>query len=669
MPGKRKEDEFTEALLEQVTKEHKVATKQEEAFLTLLDVPCETSLYIEGKAYLEQKLDVLIKPDSSAFNTCYLAFYNKRSPSVLPGLVHDPAFVFGEPLSPAKYDALLSKWRDTLKDMPSIAMAQFWYPVMATSAFRQSRPPIEQYIAKKLGLESAYSAQYEGTIGFEQGIAISPALALAKGEVPRAYIPESDWFDDSIKKLHPSDIITLMPEAELELFMLFLGRTVCGRANSRPIGEDSTLSHQFRKMAVLYGKDPRTGKSTTCGLINKVLKLLGYSVANFRGLGNRFNMAPIYQSDLAFKDDATQASAEAILSQESAKMLISGAQMRVEDKGKQAFNITPYCTVIFITNELDQNLLFKKDSGVIDRLAILYTYSHTEQERLQIDTPYGISPNPRPYEHLNWLAEQAETVPEVLIMWLLRQAADKFMASISQSRLEADIARHTDKLRFPIAHQVLPNVIGAMLLSHLLRHKNVGVIPLSNKRTLAYVLQAFSYIVGDLNAHYVRCLVKDDWIERGRPSLHPWHGIKLISKVSIARLTDMVQQVLNRQEIDLDAMLKTCFSQLQTTQNIHVGSSPYYIKRSWQDACGTAYGDMLEQIASSVLQKHKAIAKLSYVHEQIPGNSTARLDYTEIVGYDANQVCSSLHNFLNEAEGPIDFYESYKGWQEARHKA
>lgn len=666
MPRKKRDDDDLQQFIKEAEQTPSLS-KADEEFLRRLQEPSEAILFAEGKEFLESQLDVVIMPDATASSTCYLAFLSKASPGDLPGITHPPGFYYGEPLSSERYNQLLNRWRTTLAEMPSVAHAKFWFPVLATS--RTAVPDIEKYVARLLKLDSVWQDQFEGVQGYEQGICIEPDKAMAKQLVPRAFIPEANWFSEDIRALKPSDIITLMPEAELLMFMLFLGRTACGRANSMPIGWDEILSHQFRKMAILYGKDPRTGKSTTCGAIIRALKLLGYHIANFRGLGQRFNMGPIYTSDLAFKDDATQASAEALLEREATKMLISGASMMAEDKGKDAFNITPTCTVLFITNALDQNVLFRKDAGIVDRLAILYTYSSAELSRLDVEVcirgEVQRSPNPRPYEHLNWLSAQLDTSPEVLMMWVLRQSAEYFLEQLRANQLERTISELTDRLRFPICHQVLPNVISAMLLSVQLRHPGTDLVDLTNKKTLAYVLNAFAYVVADLDAHIVRCKIKDDWNDKGRPSLHPWHGIKLISKVCISNLLECLGTCLSNSQLDLDEMIKLCFSKLQTTQGINVGSSKYYVKRSWSDIVGTAMGDGLSDLARQICEEHEAIDVLVHAHSRLIGDGLASMSYTEEIGYNSDKVATVLHGMYEDAlqeDIVLDFTKSYTNW-------
>lgn len=631
-------------------------TPQEQSFMAELDRPSEVQLYEEGKSYLEDRLGIVIMPDATSPSTCYLSFLMRAQPEELPGIFWPEDFCYGEPLSPANYNLLLKQWREILKDMPTINHMMFWYPALALTKTNGERP-IEKYVTTLLKLQSRYDQQFDGLNGYEQGISISPDLLGER--VPRAFIPELNWFADPLPSLQIGDIITLMPSAELELFSLFLGRTVCGRSSSRPVERDTLLSHKFRKLAILFGQDPRTGKSTTAEMLIGAFKRLGYSVANFRGLGNRFNMGSIYASDFAFKDDATQQSAERMLSEESTKMLVSGAAMRVEDKGRDAFNVTPNCAVMFITNSFDQNALFGKDAGIVDRTMILYTYSHNELNQLRVEVDGEVSANPRPYEHINWLANRYNTIPHVLMMLVLRKSADYFMQLLQQNQLEQRITELTDRLRFPIAHQVLPNIILAMHLSYLLRHDCDRLMPLSNKNTFAYVANAYAYVIGSLDAHLVRCLIKDDWLEKGRPSSHPWHGIRLISKVSCMAMMGIIQSVKNNTAIGFDDMLKQSFSKLQTTQGIGVGSGKYYIKRAWSDCVATSQSAMLMDMAISLLQKHNAMPNTEQLADLLRGDKAPDMAYVEEIGYDPVLVSSQLQNLYETADKPLVLTKAY----------
>lgn len=620
----------------------------EEAFLQELEKPSEAELYEEGKAYLEQMLNCIILPDSSHSSTCSLSLLILANWKPEPGITLPEGFCYAELINSSKYKQINASWRSIIKSMAdqlTIAHAMFWFPLIGKQPKTVSTE-LELFVKKLLSADELWAKQYQSLAGYKQGIAISPAKAMANQLAPRAFLPELCWFGKEYDGLKPSDIITIMPPDELELFCLFLGRTCAGRSHSIPVGEQDPLSHKFRKLVMIYGKDPQTGKSTLLEYLTQALQSCGYGVANFRSISDRFGMGSIYTSDMAVRDDSTQASAAKLLASDSMKMLVTGTQMQVENKGQNAYTVVPTCSVLFITNELDQNVLFSQDSGVIDRLAILYTYSHAELKRLGEKSD---SPNLVTYFHLSWLAKQKGLTIRGLMLWLLRHCLDKFMSHLYAGTLESYTQHLTSRLRFPTSHHSLPNVVSAIVLSHLIR--GGALLPLSNKKTFALMCNSFAFVAADLNAHHARNLIKADWESKGRPVLHPWRGFSLVSKPSIRHMLTEANTGVTTLAVDIEALLKQTFTKLKTEQGICIGSSKLHITKAWQECVNTLLAGTLKQLANYVISEHKANAKLASSLSAIQNIGLApQLDYIEDIGFNPLSTAILLNDKMNEED-------------------
>ena len=639
--------------------EEQQLTKQEEAFRQKLLELDEATLFIEGKRHIEEALDIKLVPDATS-PTCLIRVASLSSPIGEPGIKLPGDFKYAMPISGYAYEELIKRWREILFDMPTMSHAMFWWPLFSSNTSANASSPLENYVSRKLKLQAEWDAQYEAQAGHHQGIAVHPDKCIKHKLVPRAFVPEANWFDERFAKLTPADIITLMPPKELEMFCIFLGRALCGRSQSIPIGETEPLSHKFRKMAIVYGKDPRTGKSTLLEAIISAMRSLGFSVSIFRNLGDRFNTGGIFTSDLAFKDDATRDSANQLLGSEATKMLIAGSQMRVENKGKDSYNVVPNCAVLFITNELDQTVLYAKDNGVVDRCAILYTYSHAELANLQ---PIGVSaksPDLHTYEHLNWLADKLGTTVRGLMLWLFRYCADLFLSTMQGQ--DAHIQRLTNKFRFPLSHQSLPNIVSAMHLSHLLRRgSQARLYPLSNKKTFCFYVNNFLYVAGDLRAHHIRTLIKEHWEKANRPTKHPWLGFSIITKPSLIQAQEALS-LANSAKMPIDDAIHKVFGSFRNEDGIGVGSNKHLISQNWQECYGTLLSNTLRSIAQLVLDEHKADAKLCKMHSDLLDPTVGPdLAYAEDIGFDAKLISSHLGIPQDYNEDEIDWQDLYDG--------
>ena len=633
-------------------------TKQEESFLTQLAAPDEATLFAQGLSELEPMLNVKFLVDVTASSSCLLRILVTTRPFNLPGLTFPPGFKYYRSPDTEEYIKLVMQWRKALARL-DLKIAEFWFPVLSSGSKGVTRP-IENYISQLAQISSMYESQHQGIQGYKQGIAISPGR-LRDGVIPRAFVPEASWFSEKVRALKPSDIVTLMPEAELNLFMLFIGRVLAGRDNSVPVcGSVARLLHKFRKMVILYGKDPGTGKTTFCNVLNETLRMLGYVVATFNSIDGHFNMGDIYQSDLAFKDDTVQADIKSALHSSSFKSLVTGALMRVQNKGKDAYNVVSNCGVLMIANELNQAQLFGADTGVIDRLGILYTYSKAELNKLaQSQQGYAegeASPDLRPFAHFKWLEAKTGADIHAIMAWFFRQSLDFFLASVRNETLEQDIASVTSHLEFPICYNAMPNVVSAMHIAMLLRVDSSmaeqALPPLTNKATLQYAMTCFSFLLGDNSAHIARCMIKDDWLAKGRPMNHPWMGVRSISPASLVQAILEASNLCQNKLATVDQAIKRSFSLLCTVQNISIGSGQSYVKLAWDDCISTSYRDELIALASSIHAAYSAQPVLAQAHKRMLGNSMADLSHTEEVGYDPAKHADKLHEeYLKQLEG------------------
>lgn len=610
---------------------------------TALSERSEAKLFEQGLKFIEDSSDFHLEIAIDKPKNCFLQIYRRAKPKPVKGITYPPNFNYYRPPTSTEIQELNDNWRNWFSETgaDNIDVCAFWLP-FATSKGSAESSPLAKYTSFVTRNSEDYANQCSSLLTYKQGISLNPAK-LPTNKIPRAFIPEKEWFADCFADIKPEDIITLFPPAELKMFSLILGRALVGRDMTLPLEfeEGQEIAHKFRKMGIIFGKDPATGKSTMCNAIIEAMQMCGYNVSNFRGLGEKFNMSSIYSSDLAFKDDAGDAGIETMLNSPDLKTVITGGRLRAENKGTDAFEITANCAVLLNTNRLDQNALFGKDEGILDRLAILYTYSNIELKNNQISD----SPDLRTHQHLTWLANKLNVDISALFFWFFRHCVDTFMQHYNANTLETEVNKISGQLRFPISHNALANVVSAMHLAYFIRTNNKRALALTNLKTFAFVFKCYAFIQGDPRAHVIRTLIKQNWEKLGRPVLHPWVGLKLVSVSSLQSALFTLDDKVNNKDLTLDLFIKEIFSKLSTNQGITIGSGPTYIKRAWAETVETILAIHLQQIASSCIEQHKSSPVLVNTTASLiaeGANISPNLTYSQLAGYSADYCVELL---------------------------
>lgn len=621
----------------------------------------EAECYEQGKKWIEESLNVYIEPDARCSSTCFLMVYKRTEPIERKGLRYPDGFQYLRVLSPSEYKDLNKLWRPTLlsmvDDTPEKEIANFWLPMLSSAPGKSA---LEGFISSLLQLEARHSRSFEAIEGYDTGISFHPTSTSK----PKAFVPQLDWFDSNIQDLKANDIVTLFPSAELKLLQLFIGRVVCGRDNSKPLdfgGE--LLTHKFRKMLLVFGADSGTGKSTFFELLNQSLQLLGYEVLPFKDIGARFGQAETYLSNMAFKDDSTSDSIKKLLESNELKSLVTGSQMVTESKNKSAISVAPQTALLLITNQLSYHNLFSVDSGILDRLAILYTHNLAElrgikdqETSLKPGYPYVKDlPDYRSFFYLEALAEALGCSKHTLLMYFIRLSCDYFIKTYHQGRLEAEIAELTSQLVFPVSNSNTSNMVSALVLATILRgdpDKSIKdrLIPLSNKKTLLYLAYQLAWLKASPQAHYARKLIKQDWITRKRPLSHPWSALRNISVSSLEDFLDKISTTRDIKGVSLNQSIKESFQCLQSNDGISLSVGPSYFKSSFVEHQSPSKYKELGNLANTIQQAMIKDPVLSLcVDEMLNPNTKLDLDFSLEVGYDARRLVDIYDAQLEEA--------------------
>lgn len=622
----------------------------------------EAECFERGKKWIEESLNVFIEPDARCSSTCFLMVYKRTEPIERKGLKYPDSFRYLRVLSPFEYKELNKLWRSTLlsmvDDTPEKEIANFWLPMLSSAPGKSA---IENFVSSLLQLEARHSRSFEAIEGYETGISFNPT-----GESkPKAFVPQSNWFSEQVQKLKAEDIVTLFPKAELKLLQLFIGRVVCGRDNSRPLDfGDELLAHKFRKMLLVFGSNSGTGKSTFFELLNQSLQLVGYEVLPFKDIGARFGQAETYLSNLAYRDDSTAKSVEDLLKSAELKSLITGSQMQTESKNKAAISVAPQTALLLITNQLSYHSLYAIDSGVLDRLAILYTRNLAELRGIR-DLPTEAKPgypfvkdlpDYRSFFYLDALSEALECHKHTLMLYLIRLSCDYFLKVYHAGRLEAEIAELTAQLVFPVSNSGSENLVSTMVLANLLRTDPSKPIEdrlkkLSNKKTFLYYAYQLAWLKASPQAHYSRKLIKQDWINKKKPLSHPWNALRNIAISSLEDFLDQIAKTRDIRGVSLSQNIKESFQSLQSNDGISLAVGPSYFKASFQEYQNPSKYREIAKLATGVQQAmvKDTIHSLS-VDEMLSPETPLDLDFASEVGYDQLRLVKIFDAQLEEAK-------------------
>jgi len=592
--------------------------------------PNYIDLYEWGRDFIYENYGYIVEPDASKSYNAYLGVYTVDSPP--KGIVCPENIKLKYPV----FNGQRTRWNRQINQIFADLgqqeygekLQKFWAPF-----FFQDNP--DTALAKFIATEENSNAQAITSLKddrpYSQGICINPVTEM--DEIPRAIVPQLDWFPEEIQKLTAEQICTLFPEAELKLFMLVMGRAMIGRSGSKLLN-GGVINHMFRKMAIIYGEDGGTGKSYFKNLLISTMAKYGYSIAQPLDLNSRFNQYNNYTSDLSVTDDLTQESMGKFINGQAFKSLITGTStLGTESKGKDRIDVVPTCALMAITNTFDQNSIYTLDTGAISRLSVLYTHTHDEFASLEEELGYSV----KPYDQIARLKEQHGCNEHMLMGRFMRHCIDFFCSKYSDN-LESYTTKISANLRFPYVTEVVPNMMEAARLAHLLKEKRSPqerTNKFFNVKGFQQVMVDYFWLVGSdsLGANQARNLIKQDWIDNGKPSKHPWKGIRLINKYS---LIAAFSHLSSNGQMPIGELQKLVFDQLKDTDGTKIGSAPKYLNTGYSAACTGLKGKRIVRLSNKIREQLIEDVKLKKLGDivKIFSSEVLNLDYTKQAHYD-----------------------------------
>lgn len=542
-------------------------------------------LYEEGIKYFKASNFFLFRniQGSYAFHDVYVI----GSPLEVKGVNYPKTFKVLLPLTEADdIDKLQRLILDKKGD--DIEFFDFWKPVVYPDY--ANRKPIYGYTANLVRADREGRKVRSGQ-PFDLGISTNPE----PGQLPIKWVPRTEWFDKSLQDVELEDVFTIFPEAERNLLELIIGRLVVGRTNN--IHKDGTIvRHTSRMAAVIVGFDPGTGKSTLFTYLNDAIGKCGYRQSTFRSLKDRFNLSSTISADWAYKDDVSNDSFKSFLKSEAAKIIITGGQMRTEQKGIDAVDEFAHCTVFLNTNSYDPRTVFEIDPGTADRIKLLQTYSEGELRRLKLTGPSEGTPNVKPFNHLPWLAEKLDVSVDALMLWVTRKAADLFWEtihteSVEHNPLEMRVRDLSGQLKLILSKDSTRQVLMYLFFCHMLAGR-IPIVLSKTKLTSLNWSEAFlatQSFIKSSDCGVIRKALKEHWLKHNRPSTHPYPGMVQLNHSTLGTAgLHWQESSFKSLGINVSERFRKVFGSIHLKSGFRLGCDLVWMTREWE-LCGSHF--------------------------------------------------------------------------------
>jgi hypothetical protein len=193
-------------------------------------------------------------------------------------------------------------------------------------------------------------------------------------------VPQIEWFPEALQNFNARNLLTLLPDAEADQFMLLLGRAAVGASHTKTA--EGVIEHTSRSYALIVGNEAGLGKSTLMNYILSAMTKLGYNVTNIPINETKFGWGPVAQADISYIDDLTAADQKRLISDPRVKSIASSNTLKVEEKGMPAQDIRATTVMFGCTNMHDTTHYIGMDSGSISRVNFLDSYSSNDLKRV-----------------------------------------------------------------------------------------------------------------------------------------------------------------------------------------------------------------------------------------------------------------------------------------------
>lgn len=280
------------------------------------------------------------------------------------------------------------------------------------------------------------------------------------------YLPKKEWFSKEIRENVDLSLLSIFPEAERNVFGLFLGRTVAGRTG-QVYTSGKVNKMNWRGMPVLISAEGGNGKSIFSEKLTDTLKCLGYTFGNFPpSMSGNFGFATPANSDLTYIDDCDEDTLPGIIGSATLKSLVSNSgNFSAHQKGKDHVTIQhPRCSVYVITNSFPIHKM-SLDGGMISRILPMKLHLNNDLAAKEFTEKTGLRFPLN--DAISDMSKRCNCSEEAIIAYLLRLGFDYYYSMGDTDNLIKELIEQTNKFKLNLKadHQK------AMMMKYILVYR------------------------------------------------------------------------------------------------------------------------------------------------------------------------------------------------------
>lgn len=410
----------------------------------------------------------------------------------------------------------------------------------------------------------------------------------------KSFVPQRSQLPEQIRHLEFEDFCCLFPPAETECYKTLIGKAVIGKTGSTDAITGQTVIHSFRNMGIIVG-EPHIGKSYLLYLLTTAIKSLGFKVSISNNFGERFNQGEIVSSDLSVIDDLIFTDLKAILTSKNFKTIITGGQIKVQNKFQNTMQVESKTTMIINSNEWIPRIMYNLDSGVLDRIIPFQAVSRKEIEVATGKTNASVK------DFIEMKAEKYNVTVSDIAYLMVRSCADHFLKQcpdvdtyIRERKTELTINSHINLVAITLQY---------MVVCYMIKNQHFELPSELNKIKFMKLLESFSFIGIDPEASDIRDILKQHWLDNGSENDHPWIAQRKLSMHSVVSAYSLATQIFNVENVF--TIYEKVFEQLVLRNEGFSLTTKYsFICSNWLNAVVDPYKqETLTRLAEFVIDK------------------------------------------------------------------
>ena len=570
------------------------------------------------RALKENGMHVVEDPHSQ---WCGLGLYNPDTLKDVQGLKVPGGFMLLRDFPPSKQAKLITCLKDAI--FGYLAFPKYRYNLLGEFSYLKHSweqfidplvSPVADFRRKPLYAQVLLEVSHRDPTKHEDPL-VAPMLKdypfkVVKSRHPMRVIPGHNWFPEAIQKnLKAHHIVAILPDIELQVFMLFVGRTLIGPSGTIPIRSEKAIEHTSRIACILLGPSGN-GKTELLKFFRKNLPIFGYTCTPFTSFSDRFGLGEPAKADLAFKDDTSEDELQDLTKSSMFKSFAVSSPILADKKHKDAVPMCPKAASLLCANTWKPTGAYNTDEGNRSRLRLLLTKEtgfrdrQLEEDKVtkNPDHPWHGASSLTPDYLIPHLASKYKVSESVIMAWLFRLSADFFYENIPNLEQKDKYLES----RLTVRIQAEPTKGLAKVLKFSLAMANEDYTKEPTKELICQALHNFVYILLDDRSGPLMDAIKDHWNNEYRSQTHTWTLFSIISYISVIDACIVAHDALRSynkrgNEYTRNGFLTLVLSNLATNNTLSVGQSPSNFYSGWNSPDSTGEVKTLYELTKDLL--------------------------------------------------------------------